>query len=115
MSRPSNSSSDILGIGLVVAVAVAALIDKELALQCGMAVIGLVDLIKELAFEVAVIGLIDLIAAGVMLLAVALGLRALAPCLAPWASRRRPRRREAHLKRLRDTVCAQGNNRDRLL
>jgi hypothetical protein len=115
MSRPSNSTSDIVAIGLVAAVAVGALIDKELALQCGLALIGLVDLIKELAFEVALIGLIDLIAAGVMLLAVALGLRALAPCLAPWGSRRRARRREAHLKRLRDTVCARGNNRDRLL
>jgi hypothetical protein len=115
MSRPSDSPSDIVAIGLLAAVAVGTLINKELALQCGLAVIGLINLIKELAFEVAVIGLIDLIAAGVMLLAIALGLRALAPCLAPWRTRRRARRQEAHLKRLRDTFCAQGNGRDRRL
>jgi hypothetical protein len=115
MSRPSNSTSDIVAIGLIAAVVVGALMNKELALQCGFAIIGLVDLIKELAFEVAVIWLIDLVAAGVMLLTVALGLRVLAPCLAPWGARRRARCREAHLKRLRDTFCAQGNDRDRLL
>lgn len=91
MSRPSNSDIDIVDIGFAVAV-VGTLIGKELVLQ------------------VAVTGLIDLIAAGVMILAVALGRRVLAPCLAPWEARRHARRREAYFEGLRDTFYAQGND-----
>ena len=109
MSRSSNSTSDGVGIWLLAAVAVGILINQGWALQCGLAVIGLIGLLKELALELAVIGLIDLIVVGVMILAGALGLRILAPCLAPWGARRRARRREARLKRMRDTCCGRGN------
>jgi hypothetical protein len=104
MSRPSNSDSGSGDIGFAVAAMVGVLVVKELGLQG--AVFGLIGLIKE----GAVFGLIGLIAAGVFLLAIALGCRVLAPCLAPWKARRRARRREARLEGLRDTFCAKGND-----
>jgi hypothetical protein len=108
MSRPSDSTSDNRNIWFLVAALVATLIVQGLGLQG--AVPGLIDPIKELVLETAVIGLIDLIGAGVMLLAVALGLRILAPLWAPWKARRRARRRKVYLEGLRDTFCARGND-----
>jgi len=104
MSRPSNSDSDSGNFGFAVAATVGVLVVKEFGLQG--AVFDFIGLIKD----GAVFGLIGLITDGVLLLAIAMGCRALAPCLASRKARRRARRREAHLEGLQNTFRAKGND-----